>query len=402
MVISSEDQQDELLEALELLIEASNLSSVPTPESINLAINKYLSAAKQFRILGNIQNEVYSLQGLIASYANIGDSESVEIHADRLMELCRKTGDNSSLADTFITIGKVYYFTGDIIRSLQYFEKALPLKESVEDLVGQQEILINIGSCHYYANANQQALEFYHKALAIAQEINSNNGQSHCYHNIASIYDVLGEYEKAIEYYTKSLILEENKDKKDPVNMGTTLYMLGQAYSNLGNINQALILYNKARPLLQESGNKRNEGFLCQNLAATYLYLGEVQKSLGLYEEALKLTITSNNPSGQSLVFTGLGNLYLKLKNYDKALDYYNKGASLSQLIGDIETTFPALLGIAKIYQEKGDLIKAKSVMEGLIKKIESLGNKLDNPKFRGSYLASRHDYYDFYADLLR
>ena len=394
-------EQKAAIEAQKNLLEANKLRAQGTTESVSAAIQKYKLAIDYFNKTSNIDKQAHALQGLVGAYVDLGDAKLVGVYQKQLIRLWEELGNKSGEGAALSRIGVLFYNSGDIQKALGYFQQALALKQQANDLSGIQDLLSNTGSACWYLDDNQQALELYNQALIISKQVGSVSVESNLYHNMGSVYDDLGDYEKAIEYYSKSLFIEENKINKAVRSSGDSLYMLGRAYNNLGDKEKAIELYNRALPLIQASGNKKNEGFILQNLAAIYRKDGDREKSLVTYNKALELATSINDRSCQALIFAGLGNLYFSLGEYDKALENYTKSGSLSQQIGDLETKSPALLGIARVWRVRGDLNKARQAIDEVIKNIESLRKKIDSPKIRSLYLARRRDYYDAYVDLL-
>ena len=71
-------------------------------------------------------------------------------------------------------IGSVYYFKGDYDKALNYYERALAIREEIGDKSGMGINLNNIGIVHHDKGDYKKALDYYERSLAIQKEIGLN------------------------------------------------------------------------------------------------------------------------------------------------------------------------------------------------------------------------------------
>ena len=103
----------------------------------------------------------------------------------------------------------VYEDQGDYEKSLEYYVKALAIRERV---LGPEHPYTattynNMAGVYYAKGEYEKALEYYVKALAIRERVLGPEHPSTAttYNNMAGVFRARGDYEKALEYYEKAL-----------------------------------------------------------------------------------------------------------------------------------------------------------------------------------------------------
>lgn len=163
------------------------------------------------------------------------------------------------------------------------------------------------------------------------------------HYNLGNAYSNLGNYDQAIIEYTKAIRL--NPRTPD------IYYNLGNAYSNLGNYDQAIIEYTKAiglNPRYLDAYNNRGLAYLrsgnyrlaiidslkaielnprdevaYNNRGCAYMESRDYKSAITDFEKAIEL-----NPM-YATAYYNLGSTYLWMGNHEQALISYKKAASL-------------------------------------------------------------------------
>ena len=100
-----------------------------------------------------------------------------------------------------------------------------------------------------------------------------------------------GGYLYMCGYWTDRVIalesgVEAAQNLEDKYDEGSHLGNLGSAYSNLGQIEKAMVYYEKALAISREIGDRENEGCWLGNIGLTYVNLGQIEKAMVYYEKA--------------------------------------------------------------------------------------------------------------------
>ena len=136
---------------------------------------------------------------------------------------------------------------------------------------------INIGLIHVDKGDNEKALEFYLKALSIREEIGDKNKMAASYGNIGTIHHDNGDYEKALEFYLRSSSITEEIGEKN--GMAGSYINIGLLNTDIKKFAEARIYLNKGLQLSKEIGTKSFS-------ASSYSGLSQLDSTLGNWKSA--------------------------------------------------------------------------------------------------------------------
>jgi tetratricopeptide (TPR) repeat protein len=240
----------------------------------------------------------------------------------------------SQLAASYNGLGFIYRNQGDVPLAIDYNEKALKLREEIQDKNGIAESLNNIGVIYDYQNEGDKALEYYARSLKVLEEIGEKYGVGTLYNNMAFVYSYQNNLDKAIEYYQKALDLHKEINNQAGI---------GESYNNLG---------------------------------AMYRNKGEYEKAYEFLNKGFEIRTKVNDKRGIASSYKNLCDLFYRQKKYPQALDYGLKSLSVSGELGYPESIMNAAAKLNLIYRATGDYKKALENYELYIGMRDSIGSE--------------------------
>ncbi|NJM22426.1 MAG: tetratricopeptide repeat protein, partial [Richelia sp. SM1_7_0] len=93
--------------------------------------------------------------------------------------------------------------------------------------------------------------------------------------------------------------------------------------------------WEAALVLWQQLGGKERQAFVLVGIGRVYSDLGEKQKALQLYNQALALIRAVNNKGGEATTLNSIGGVYSDLGEKQKALQFYNQALPLYRAVDD-------------------------------------------------------------------
>ena len=93
--------------------------------------------------------------------------------------------------------------------------------------------------------------------------------------------------------------------------------------------------------------------------------------------------------------------VYRSLGDTDKALGYFNEALTLRRVVGDPKGVAATMSQIARVQRDKGRLVEAHFITEGVLAIVESQRSRIGSQQLRATYFASMQQYREFYIDLL-
>lgn len=272
--------------------------------------------------------------------------------ADSLKLLIRNANDDTLKVNTLIDI------SGSLLRvdaneALRYANDALSLAKQLDFVRGEAYALKNIGMSYYFQGNYIETLLFWEQSLSAFQTIDDKLGIANMLNNLGAVNFNEGDDEKAIQYYLESLKVSE--EIGDKLRIATALVNIGAVYYNkTGTHNRALEYYLKALPLSEELGDNDAIGTSAVNMGEIYLARGDDKSALIYFEKALKAYRASEN-GNIPYALNNIGKVYASRKDFVKAIEYQREAFELAaRQNAKLEMT-QSLLGLASTYNLKGD-----------------------------------------------
>ena len=206
--------------------------------------------------------------------------------------LSSRLGWSRGIATSYNVLGKCYVYKSDYSRALEYWKKAQPVFEALNDKQGLLAIIGNYGAVYEYQGNYTAALENFFIALKYAEELGDKHSIALNLGNIGSTYEYLKDYNKALEYDLKALAICKELGEQHSL----AVYM-----GNIGNI---------------------------------YIDQHKYDQALTYQLEALKYDELTQNGEGIARDMANIGSLYVNMKDYKMALSYYFRQLKVSKEIG--------------------------------------------------------------------
>ncbi len=152
----------------------------------------------------------------------------------------------------------------------------------------------------------------------------------------AYFYDF--QYAKADSVLQKALFIQQQSPKTPPLKFAYTCNLLGYIHRQLGNYDQAIDYFEKAKAIRIKELGEDNPlvGSIYNNLGLVYKNRYEFDKALANFEKAVEIKNKSNDSTVYNN-YVNIGALLSMLGNYSLALEYYEKAEKVLQNLDDQE-----------------------------------------------------------------
>jgi len=279
-------------------------------------------------------------------YDSIGQPEKALDYYNRALSIRQEVGDRSGEAATLNNLGAVYYSIGQPEKALDYYNQALPISREVGEPLLEATILYNLGLAYGAMGQPQKALDYLKQALSIRQEVGDRSGEAATLNNLGAVYDSIGQHEKALDYYNRALSIRQ--EVGDRSGEATTLNNLGVLYDAIGQPQKALGYFKQALPISQEVDNRTGEGNTLHNIGVLHENQGKTAQAIDFYQQAIEVKesiqgnikveeLKASFASQQVGAYERLINLYVDQGNFEAAFNYTERAkarAFLDQLAG--------------------------------------------------------------------
>ena len=240
----------------------------------------------------------------------------------RCLEVSRKEGQAVLELDSLLSLGLVYWNTGKLQESTDYYTKALALARKVSDKKKEEMCSAFLKIYRLYQEgkgfrSSKQlniAIDRFQEAIALSREIKSLDHEVKCLRQFSALYWDQAEYR---EFY---------------------------------KLNEVAV------KIAISISNKKEEGRCLNNLGLYYWKIDNYASALNSYEASLKIAIKEKNALDQADTLRNMGVIWVFLGNYEKALDYLTKAYNLDQELFDKANLAKDYNNIGSAFIKKGFL----------------------------------------------
>jgi CHAT domain-containing protein len=253
------------------------------------------------------------------------------------------------------------------------------------------------------ADKPQQAVDAYRQVLAQSKNLSPLNVQTLRSLFTTSTFSHTGNVSLISEILSKGLDLAEY------IPHATVYNAMGKALLASGKSQEAIKAHQQAMQILQTGQERASKN----NLART--------QPTNALNQFLQITLVAKIPDGATAdTFYQLGKAYAVNQQNALALESYNRALPLWRKAEKILQEADTYWEMAIVQRQQGDLAQAKTQIETAIERIESGSNTIEQLQSvvdklvvpqkpspyksylkLADYLAAKHDYYEFYIDLL-
>ena len=330
----------------------------------------------------------------------LGDrTRSLDFYSAAL-PILKKENDAAALAQTFLDFGYSYSDLSETEKARQSFEQALVLWRGVKNPRGEALTLTALGHLHSKLGDKQRALDLYDQSIQLLEPLEDRIAMAYNFDGQGFILAGLGETSTALQKYTKKLELFREADYR--YGQIGTLWNIGEIHIANEDYPKALDYLNKSLALMRSMGTNTER----QSIPTTLI--GQVHErqnkpalALQAYEHALTLNRAGKDPREEAYILNNIGRVQELLGFKGEALKNYEQALTLNRSTGDRFGESGTLYRIAKMEHATGKLKDAKLHSEQSIALVESLRAGVASHDLRSSYVATVHQQYELYIDIL-
>ncbi len=212
---------------------------------------------------------------------------------------------------------------GEFATALEYSQKCLLLRESIEDSQGIAETLRHMGGIYWTTGKLSLALDHIQRSLSISESIGNFYDIARALSHLGLVYHDRGELNYALECYKRSLTLFETIG--NPLSNAVCLTNIGRLYRDKGELRLALEYLHRSLTLMKSIGDQERIATTFANIGSVYWKMGD----LNLAEEYLENSLHVRESIGTDLYRSHhlfyLLRVALEQQNRSKAQSYLSQ-----------------------------------------------------------------------------
>ncbi len=215
---------------------------------------------------------------------------------------------------------------------------------------------------------------YWDSLLTDAEKYGTSKNRSTIINNKGFILMNNGDLEEALVCFEKCMKIDsENNDLK---NLSYSYHNIGMIYLNKGNTPLSLDYLLKSLKIKEERDDKTQIPQTLNNLGYLYSSQKEYVAAIDYYKKSLKLFEDLSDKKGIALAYNNLGFNHMKLGDTVNAIVFYKKSLALRREINDKKGVANVLHNMGGIYLEKNDLKNALESFQTSLALKEEIGDK--------------------------
>jgi len=293
----------------------------------------YHKASEAYSSIGDNNNQGVMLVSLAINLMALASrDEALAIYMQGLELL--ETTDNSlwsGIANNHI--GQIYFYEGNYYLALKYLLKSIHLFKKLEDYRNVGVTYNSIGIIYRNTKDKDKEENAYLQAINYLEKIEETYTLGLVYNNLSELYFDKGEVASAFEMLEKAKNIYENDNY--PLGMCAYYSVLAYYYTTKEspNYHKVIEYCNKSLPIAEEYGDYRQYADATSFLGNAYLELGRINEALTVLHEGLKVAQENDFKSEIVAITQALSKAY-KLGNDPKnALKYLEINTHLNDSI---------------------------------------------------------------------
>ena len=338
---NSQPETDSLKQLLETALADSARIDILLSLSSSSAQDEALAYGREANQLaeqsGLKGRQALALKNIAVAYYRKGDYIRALEYYKQSIELYRASNDPGGISNILNNIGAIYNAQGDDAKALEYFLEALRYGEEAENELRIGTALLNVGVAYINKPQNyDQGIAALKRAVPAFEKIDYQLGVAVAYSNLGEVFLKKEEPDSALYYLEKSK--EIVTDAGDDSWLAFTLNLIGKAYIQAGNYEQAVRTHQKAIQVAERKDSRLELGWATLGLANSYQANGNNALALRTYFKAESIFSEMGVKEGLKDIYKGLADTYENLSDYQDAYRYHQLYSNFKDTLYNVET----------------------------------------------------------------
>ncbi len=253
----------------------------------------------------------------------------------KLLSFYESLNDTLNIAITYNDIGATYNEMTEYHLALEYFQKAIRIRNNNGSIKETATTIGNIGLTYIHLAKNKEALEYLNKALLKCKEVDYKEGIATLNGNIGMVYKNQKKYKTALKHHKIALKIYQEINSKDGI--ANELNNIGLINYFDGKLDDANIYFKKSATLRKEMGDNNGYLYAINNIAHVYKEQKRYKTSLKYLKEGLSISNKSNDKQILIMILEKMALIYSELGDYKNAYKYQGESHTLYNEIFNTE-----------------------------------------------------------------
>jgi len=324
----------------------------------------------------------------------------------RAIELSKRLSSPDHEAKCLRWVSTAYYEQNDLNAFYEFNKKALQIYQRLRNEREKLYCIFNIGLYYKLQFELTLAAKYFYDGINIAQKLNLKSEEVDCHVCMGGIFADIGLYDKAIAFYLNAQKILQNQSKLE--NYYSLFNNLGVLYRRKSELDAkdkylkiALSFFYEALNSVWQSGDKREEARILNNIGYALIKLGRYPEALKILESGYKKAIYIGSPDLISLNLINRGHVFLEQRRITEAVGAFKNAVSLLNHTIPKRFLWEAYWGLGRCFEIQNNLSAAERAYRNSIALIEGDRNKLSLEADKAGFVRDKIAAYESLIHLL-
>ena len=253
---------------------------------------------------------------------------------------------------------------------------------------------------HYFISDPDKAMKFTQQGLALAQQIKFGKGEARFLRWKGIIHQRMGHYPEALYIFLQALKISQNIN--DRIEIALTQGSIGYLYSDQEDYSTAVKYFSESRKVSETTASAFAQASALMGLGETYFHLDKLDSALEFLQQSYYVSQRNKLDYVMDNQLKDIGQVQTKMNNDDEAMKDFRRSIPYSVTDSDHSCLNESFLGIAQLFQKKGQIDSCISYAKNLwlkgrqffISKVFLPASQLLSYAYEG---ISEHEAFQFY-----
>jgi CHAT domain-containing protein len=356
-----------------LLSDADRLAAEYRLESTRAALSKYQEAIRLLDASGDRVGVVRATLRLAQVYRNLGNAPQWVMQLEMAAEKAKETQDRVLEVEAVATLGAALLRKGDTLIAKEKLARITELGAAVPGLQADAHRLQLSALIEYQIGDASLALEQFQRVVPIWDALNNKRNVADATRYSAAVDAVMSRTDSAL--LRGQAAVDLSRSINDKGREAESLITLGNLETRVGRKQEALNSYEKARAIVDLSGDLINEQSLLSGMARTYFDLGDIDTAFRFFKRYLDLSKTLDDKYSVAVAQRGIGQSYLANNDPQNALNHLISALDGFRQVANRRLETVALIDIGSIDEALGNRADALGYLNHAVELSKSLGD---------------------------
>jgi CHAT domain-containing protein len=352
--------------------------------------------------IGDTRGEGQALNATGAAYETQDDLPVALEYYQRALEVRERAGDERGMGATLSNMGIAFERQGLFAEAFDHYERSAAISRRLDDSFTLASTLNNLGLAYYRQGDYARALEHYRESTAIFERESNRSALLRTSENMAMLHHAQGDHAQAAEMYLK--VLAAHEAAKNTSGVARTLTNLSQLRSTEGRHDEAFAHLQRALALRESLDDRSGVAGTLNTLGIAYEEAGDYARAIEYYERALVIRQALGMMGAVASTLRDLAMAQEKRQAWQPALEAADRAAAAARPLGALEALWRVRLVAGQSHRRLGRPDEARAAFEEAIAIVETLrgrvaGGERDRQRSFESKLRPYHALVDLFVE---